>query len=411
MFSTISTSSTSSASSSSNSSSQISWERWWQDEGAREKLLARVKDTGSPLYAYSAKEVKSRASNVLSLKSIDRVFYAVKANPHPILLSAIQAAGLGFECVSVEELEAVFSLSPPPSPSRVLFTPNFAARAEYEKAFVLGAFVTVDNAWVLEEWPQVFAGRDIILRADPMEGKGHHEHVVTGGSKSKFGVGLADVQRALERAKETGARVIGLHVHKGSGVDETDTWARSLSFLLDQIISPYRSLLPHLRIINLGGGLAIPYRPTQPELRLSSVDEAIARVLVARKAELEGVQIWMEPGRYIVAQAGVLLTQVTQLKRKSNHYFIGVNAGMNALIRPPLYEAYHHIVNLSRGGETVQATVVGPICESGDVLGRDRELPRDTSEGDVVLVSDAGAYGAAMASTYNLRPVPRSIVL
>jgi diaminopimelate decarboxylase/aspartate kinase len=164
-----------------------------------------------------------------------------------------------------------------------------------------------------------------------------------------------------------------------------------------------------VRIVDVGGGLGVPEKPGQAALDLALVDRGLAQL----KAAHPGVAVWLEPGRFVVARAGVLLLSVTQRKEKAGQSFIGVDGGMNALIRPALYGAYHEIVNLTRlndGAPSETATVVGPICESGDVLGDARRLP-PTREGDVLLVGTTGAYGRAMASTYNLRPVPPEVVL
>jgi diaminopimelate decarboxylase/aspartate kinase len=157
---------------------------------------------------------------------------------------------------------------------------------------------------------------------------------------------------------------------------------------------------PDVRVLDLGGGLGVPDRPGQSGLALMELDASLSAV---KRAHPE-FQLWLEPGRYLVARAGVLLARATQLKGKGELRYLGVDAGMNSLIRPALYGAHHEIVNLTRHGEAAAAryTVVGPICESGDVLGLDRQLP-ETHEGDVLLVADTGAYGHAMASRYNLR--------
>jgi diaminopimelate decarboxylase/aspartate kinase len=165
---------------------------------------------------------------------------------------------------------------------------------------------------------------------------------------------------------------------------------------------------PEVRVLDLGGGLGVPERHGQSPLDLALVDETLGRF----KAAHPGLEIVLEPGRYLVAEAGVLLTRVTQLKRKGDLHYVGVDTGMNNLIRPALYGAWHQIVNLSRLGEplTLVADVVGPICETGDVLGHGRRLP-DTREGDVLLIATAGAYGRAMASQYNLRPLASEVLL
>ncbi|MFZ1723377.1 MAG: bifunctional aspartate kinase/diaminopimelate decarboxylase, partial [Dokdonella sp.] len=203
------------------------------------------------------------------------------------------------------------------------------------------------------------------------------------------------VETFRSHARRHGARIVGLHAHLGSGILDAQHW-RSVHVQLASLAERVN----RIEVLDLGGGLGVPSRPDDVPLDLAALGEALAEV----KQAYPQFQLWMEPGRYLVAEAGVLLARVTQTKRKGDVHYVGVNAGMNSLIRPALYEAWHEIVNLSRldapAGELVQ--IVGPICESGDVLGNNRRLPA-CREGDVILIAEAGAYGAVMASRYNLR--------
>jgi len=201
-----------------------------------------------------------------------------------------------------------------------------------------------------------------------------------------------------------GGHITGLHAHLGSGILDPLAWptlARLLAGLAERAG-------PELRWIDLGGGLGQPERPGQPELDLAALQQGLAPVARA----LPGIEWRLEPGRYLVAEAGVLLAPVTQVRAKGHTVFVGVATGMNSLIRPALYGAWHPIVNLSRhpAPPDLFAQVVGPICESGDVLGRDRWLATPAT-GDVLLVGNAGAYGRAMASSYNLRPPAEETIL
>ena len=373
---------------------------WWHNR--REELL-ELAAAGTPRYVYDAATVRHAACTLLDVGPVDRVLYALKANPNPDILRVLHDEGLGFECVSLNEVEHVFDLFPDLDPDRVLFTPNFAPRREYERAFERGVTVTVDNLFVLEAWLDVFAGREAFVRVDPGQGRGHHAHVRTAGSRSKFGIPPDALDRVAARADEIGLRVVGLHAHLGSGISDTDAWAETAATL-----AAHAGVFPHLRVLDLGGGLGVPAWPSAPAFDIA----AAAEPLQSFKAAHPDLELWLEPGRFLVAEAGVLLARVTQLKEKGAVRFVGLDAGMNALLRPALYGAYHEIVNLTRlhAPAAWTAEVVGPVCESGDVLGHGRRLP-ETAEGDVALVATAGAYGRAMASAYNLRPPPEEVLL
>ncbi|HLW74001.1 MAG TPA: bifunctional aspartate kinase/diaminopimelate decarboxylase [Gammaproteobacteria bacterium] len=365
---------------------------WWSRK--RHQLLA-LADEATPCYVYDTEAVGAAFTELRALSAVDRLFYAVKANPHAGLLRVMHAAGLGFETVSPGELAHLRGLFSDLDARRLLFTPNFAPRAEYRAGFEHGATVTLDNLHPLREWPEVFRSREIFLRLDTGLGAGHHRHVRTAGQASKFGIPLAELDDARALVARTGARITGLHAHVGSGILDPEVWLRNARLMMELAQS-----FPDVHVLNLGGGLGVPERPGEHGLELGRLDRGLADL----KREHTGLELWLEPGRYLVARAGVLLARVTQLKGKGELRYLGVDAGMNSLIRPALYGAHHEIVNLTRLGERTAAryTVVGPICESGDVLGLDRPLP-ESREGDVLLIANAGAYGHAMSSHYNLR--------
>ena len=303
--------------------------------------------------------------------------------------------GINFECVSPGEIARVLETLPGIDRKRILFTPNFAPRGEYERALEQGVWVTLDNLFVLRQWGKVFKNRDVFIRIDTGQGRGHHEHVRTAGVHSKFGIPLFEVDELVDAVARAGARVVGFHAHTGSGVLNADAWldtGRQLLKLLERF--------PDVRHIDVGGGLGVPEKTGQAGLDLRALDEALTEI----KRGCGDRSLWIEPGRFIVAQAGVLLARVTQTKGKGDVQYVGVATGMNSLIRPALYGAYHDIVNLTRLGKpaTELVTVVGPICETGDRLGSDRLLP-PAKENDVLLIANAGAYGSAMSSHYNLR--------
>jgi diaminopimelate decarboxylase/aspartate kinase len=372
---------------------------WWRDRIA---TLVSLAADGTPTYVYDLNCVRERAAALKMVVPVDRWHYAIKANPHPAILRALAEAGFDFECVSPGEVDALFAALPDLVPERVLFTPTMVAVSEYADALARGLRVTFDSVEPLAAIGSGFAGRAISLRIDIGPGRGQHAHVRT-GHDSKFGLPLADLPDFLKAAGKAGVRVETLHAHLGSGILDPAHW-REVGVQLASLAER----LPDVHALNLGGGLGVPYLPGEPPLDLQLMSQA----LVQLREAYPSFSLWMEPGRYLVAEAGVLLTRVQQVKRKASAVYIGCDAGMHTLIRPALYEAWHPIANLDHIDDppTIRADVVGPICETGDSLGEDRRLP-ETFVGDTLLVAIAGAYGAVMASDYNCRGRPREIAL
>lgn len=374
---------------------------WWQ--GERMRLLA-LAGSGTPVYAYHLPTLRARAQALNGIAAIDRRYYAIKANPHPALLRALVGEGYGLECVSQGELEHALSAVRGIDASRLLFTPSFAPRTEYEAAFAHGVTVTVDNVEALQRWPDTFRGRALWLRLDLGRGDGHHAKVVTGGAASKFGLPLAAFDAFVEQARLLDVRITGIHAHLGSGIDTVAHWREVYAEL-----AGFADGIATVDTIDIGGGLPIAYKPEAEPFDIDAWAAGLAEI----KAAYPRYGLAIEPGRYLVAECGVLLARVTQIVEKQGVRRVGLDAGMNALLRPALYDAWHGIHNLTRADDAacVAFDVVGPICESGDVLGSGRMLPDATAEGDLMLIADAGAYGFVMANAYNLRALPQQEVL
>ena len=368
--------------------------RWWREPHKREQLLA-IAARKAAAYVYDPDQVDAAVACLRQVQSVDRWAYAMKANGHPQILRRLYAAGLTLECVSQGELEHVFACVPNLSPERVLFTPNFAPRGEYQFGFDKGVRVTLDNLHPLSAWPELFTGQDIFVRVDPGVGRGHHHHVRTAGAHAKFGVFLSDLDELERLVRQSGVRVVGLHAHTGSGIFEVSNWTET-GMLLGDLAKRF----PDVSVVDLGGGLGVPDREQDAGVDLAALERGVAGL----KRKFTTIKFWMEPGRFLVARAGVLVAQVTQLKGKGEVRFVGIATGMNSLIRPALYGAHHDVVNLTRLDQpaTQLVNVVGPICETADLLAADRPLPQ-TEEGDVLLFDVCGAYGYVMASNYNRR--------
>jgi len=377
---------------------------WWQTRRATLLALAAEHDCA---YVYDRDTVRAAAAGLLGLRSVDRVLYAMKANPHAELLRLLAGEGLGFECVSRGEVQRLLESVPQLPRELILFTPNFAAREEYAWAMQQGVTCTIDNLFVLSEWGELFRGREVFARIDTGSGRGHHHHVRTAGAHAKFGVPIEQAATLAELAARHAIGVVGLHAHAGSGVLDVDNWADVATRLL-----ALAQRFPDLRVIDVGGGLGVPDSSGQPGLDLRELDTVLSAARQSTGRRRAGIALWLEPGRFLVAQAGVLLARVTQLKSKDDVHYVGIATGMNSLIRPALYGAWHEIINLTRMDEPAShaANVVGPICESADFLGHDRLLP-PTRPGDVLLIANVGAYGHSMSSRYNLRePAPEFVL-
>ncbi|KRG39645.1 diaminopimelate decarboxylase [Stenotrophomonas pictorum JCM 9942] len=376
---------------------------WWQAPGKRQQLLGLAAQ-GTPAYVYDLDKVRERAAQLKAIAAVDRRFYAIKANPHPQILRTLAAEGFGLECVSLGEFEHVFASVPDIAPARVLFTPSFAPIHEYQAALARGVTVTVDNVELLRRWPEVFRGRTLWLRIDLGHGDGHHQKVNTGGKEAKFGLSAQRVDEFMALAGSLDIRISGLHAHLGSGIETGGHWKQ----MVDEMAG-FARRIGSVEILDIGGGLPIPYSADDEPFDL----DAWATGLEEIRAVHPQFQLAIEPGRFLVAEAGVLLAHATQVVEKDGVRRVGLDAGMNALLRPALYDAWHDIANLARLEEArdVDFSVVGPICESSDVFAQRVKLPSTTAPGDVMLIADAGAYGFSMASTYNLRALPREAVL
>ncbi|MFT5520938.1 MAG: diaminopimelate decarboxylase/aspartate kinase [Enterobacterales bacterium] len=365
---------------------------WWEEKS--EQLINKMIGEDS-LYVYNGEIIEQSIADLKSMSAVSNVFFALKANNFPAVLSLIVEAGFGFECVSPGEVLHVLELFPTLNRKRIIFTPNFAAKEEYQFGLEQGVNVTLDNLYPLQHWPEIFKDQEIFVRIDTGHGRGHHAHVKTAGSQSKFGVPLFEVAELDRLVREASASIVGLHAHSGSGIRVSENWTE-----VARILSQVASYFPTVRVLDLGGGLGIPEKPGDQALDLEEVN----RSLRSFKESYPAFELWLEPGRYLVAASGVLLARVNQLKGKGYIRYVGLSTGMNSLIRPALYGAWHPVSNLSRVNDsaTIHYQVVGPICETGDRFAADYLLP-ECFEGDIVAIGNTGAYGATMSSSYNMR--------
>lgn len=365
---------------------------------SRSDLEALAEEHGTPLFVTAAETVRSRFRRLEDAFPGARIQYAAKANTNPRILALLREAGAALDTVSLGEVVAGERAGY--GADRMMYTGTFPSDRELEEVLARGVRVNVDAAGDLERVAGMAPGRRVGVRVNPATGAGHHAHVVTGAESAKFGVALPRVPEAFRRARELGLRPDGLHMHIGSGILEPGPLLDAVR-RLGELARHLTREGAELAYVDVGGGLGVPYRPDDEPLDVHELGEGIRARLP------DGPELVVEPGRYLVAESTVLLARVTSVKGS----FVGVDAGLQTLLRPALYDAYHHVSNLSRPGADLRPmTVVGPICETGDVLARDREIPCPVP-GDLLAVHDTGAYGYSMASRYNSRPLPAEVLV
>ena len=374
-------------------------------EGVSADALA--KRFGTPLYVYSTSRVQENATRLLrTLQRADKrigVAYSFKANANPALLPIIRKAGLEADCASVVELAAAARAGF----HELVYTGVFASGEEILRAARNADIMVLDDESRLLHVPKSFKGV-LSFRVNPGTGNGHHPGVVTGGD-TKFGIPRRNIVSAYRAAVATGRKRFGLHMMIGSGVLEWREFIDRTKLALDIAREVQLVTGITMEVVDIGGGLGIPYRPEETPLDVNRMAKGIAGVLKRHGAAPP--RLLLEPGRAVVADAGLILSRVTAVKPHPRR-FVGVDAGMHTLIRPALYNAYHEVIpvlqNRARG--FLRQTIVGPICETTDVLAEKRLLP-ELREGDLVAILDAGAYGAVMASRYGNRGLPKEVLV
>jgi diaminopimelate decarboxylase len=376
---------------------------------------------GTPLYVYDEETIRSRVRSLVgSIRCKPfRIYYAVKANENLSVLKVIRSEGgeyVGVDAVSPGEIE--LALKAGFKPSQIIFTSNSVTDDEMRYALSNKVLVNCDSLSQLERFGTLSPGSSVSFRVNPDVGAGHHNHTITGGPESKFGIWFDDVGKALEIAAAHRLKIVGIHEHIGSGILDTEKFILAMKVLLSVIIK-HKEKLSCLEFVDFGGGIGVPYKPEQSPIDFDEFGYAVCS-LFEEACESFGRKLLLaiEPGRFIVAESGILLCTVNTLKHTPKHKFVGVNTGFNHLIRPMAYGSYHPIVVVDKcnGDRKESVAVCGDICESGDVFTRDergisdRLLP-PIKEGDVLAILVAGAYGFSMASNYNLRPRPAEVMV
>jgi diaminopimelate decarboxylase len=377
-------------------------------------LDAIARDVGTPFYCYSTATIE-RHYGVFTeaFARVDAlVCYAVKANSNVSVIRTLARLGCGADVVSEGEIRRALAAGVPPG--KIVFSGVGKTQAEMAFALEAGIFgFNVESEAELRALSEVASSRGgrarIAFRINPDVDAKTHAKISTGKSEHKFGVSWRDARALYALARSLpGIDAQGVHMHIGSQITNMEPFKNAFA-LLASLVEDLRSDGHTISFVNLGGGLGIPYRW---DLQEPPLPKEYAEIVIALSNRL-GARLLFEPGRVIVGNAGVLVTKVIYTKRGGEKQFVIVDAGMNDLIRPTLYDAYHDIWPVRealRYGDMSRADVVGPVCETGDFIAKDRAMP-EAAAGDYLAIMTAGAYGAAQASSYNSRPlVPEVLV-
>lgn len=381
------------------------------NENHKERLSRIAAEHGTPVYVYDAEVVRAQLK---TLAAFDRVRFAQKACPNVHIQRVLRSGGAWVDCVSLGELERAIAAGyqTGEESNEIVFTADVLTRDAIERLVETRVAVNAGSEDMISQLGERSAGHRIWLRINPGFGHGHSKKVNTGGESSKHGIWHENLPSALKLVEKYGLDLVGLHMHIGSGADQ-----EHLLRVCDAMAKQVRDLGCDIRAVSGGGGLSIPYRDGDPKIDVG----AYYRTWNAARRSIEqqvghSVELEIEPGRYLVGAAGVLLAEVRATKTMGANHFTLVDAGFNDLLRPAMYGAYHGITVLpqapqvNRSSEYRPTVVAGPLCESGDVFTQladgevaARNLP-PAQVGDLLVFHDAGAYGASMASNYNSRP-------
>jgi len=375
-----------------------------------------VKEFDTPLYLISEKRIrdKYRTLHDILIQDYDkiRIYYAAKANSNLNVLKILRTEGAYLDAVSPGEI--FLALKAGFLPERILFT-GTSVRTD-ELNFIADSQVTVniDSYSELNRLLNHMIPKTLSVRINPKIGSGHHDHCITAGPETKFGLWEEGTLKTYQKAKEVGVEKFGIHMHIGSGILKIESILLAFNNLLSMAKKIRDKINITFEFIDMGGGLGVPYKPQEKEIDLTLFSKKILSLFKRKITEynLGNPFFCLEPGRYLVSDSSILLTSVNTIKVTPFKKFVGVDVGFNTLLRPSMYGSYHHILvaNKLNSPKNQIYDVVGPICESGDVIAKNRQLPM-VEEGDLLAILNAGAYGFAMSSQYNSRPRAAEVLI
>lgn len=370
-------------------------------------VLDICKEFGTPVYVYDAEKIVNQLKSLKTAFSETnlKIKYAVKALTNINILKLMKKHGAGVDVVSLQE--AQLALGAGFLPSEIMFTPSAVDFEEIEEGVRLGLVINLDNLSVLERFGELYQhSYPCGIRLNPHIMAGGNYKISTGHSNSKFGISVYQLPQIMETVKKYGIKVQGLHIHTGSDITESEVFLKMTNILFDVARD-----FPDLKFLDFGSGYKVAYKDGDMVTNVYDLGLKLSKEFnkfcsqYGRKLEL-----WTEPGKFLVSEAGHLFVKTNVVKTTPSVTFVGVNSGLNHLIRPMMYDAYHHIINVSNpSGSSRLYTVVGYICET-DTFGSDRKL-NEVREGDILALKNAGAYGYSMSSNYNSRPRPAEVLV
>ncbi len=370
--------------------------------------IDRIADVaGLPVYVYDTAIMERQVNRLRQAFTgmPHRIMYACKAATNLNLLRVMRQLGTGLDTVSIVEVH--MGLRAGFLPEQILFTPNMISYDELREAVDLGVHINIDAISVLDRFGHEYGGRvPVCLRINPHIMAGGNERISTGHIDSKFGISIHQMRHVQRVVESNGIHVNGLHMHTGSDILDAEVFLQGAELLLDVATS-----FPDVTFLDFGSGFKVPYKPDDVSTDVEELGRKLAeRITAFNASRATPVEVWFEPGKFLMSESGVFLAPVNVVKQTTATVFAGVNSGLNHLIRPMLYNAYHHIVNVSNPTGTPRIyTVVGYICET-DTFGFDRKL-HEVREGDILAFMNAGAYGWMMSSNYNSRFRPAEVMV
>lgn len=373
----------------------------------QEQLIKLAEEFGTPLYVYHAEKIAEQYQKLKSAfkKNDVKFYYASKALTNVNILRYIHSLGANVDCSSINEVKLALHAGFPPA--EILYTANGIAFSEIEEAQSLGVNINIDSLSNLEKFGKRFGHTyPVGLRLRPNIMAGGNLKISTGHDKSKFGIPIDQIDSVLQIMNQYKLCVRDLHIHTGSDIVDADVFIKGIEVLFEII-----PMFKELESVDLGGGFKVPYKKGDKEIDISLLGEKVFEAFNSHpNANGKKLQIWFEPGKFLVSECGYFITQVNVLKETAATTFAGVNSGFNHLIRPMFYDAYHFIENISNPhGEEKNYSIVGNICET-DTFAWDRTM-NETREGDYLVFHNAGAYGFEMSSNFNSRLRPAEVMV